>query len=330
MDRGNSVHTTINMSNPEIATYMVQHKLFNTCMGLVHSHHDMGAFFSGEDKGTLYSEGMDMNNFLSLVVDNKGTYVAAITRRVTKSEKATVKKTVETSYPVFNTEEVVKENKVINTTSTNTTVYVEYIELEIVKSDNIKPDYIVERFATIYKRPSTDSVLAQKTASKYPYTAKDIIYNYPKFEEPTLFEDYENNLYNTDKYTNKHTKNEPKYENSKNEPKDAIEEFEELYIMKMINGQPILGKNSSSINAFIQRDNLKYIAESIEVNFNEDSYSVWLDTYISFLIDDFASVTGIEDYSSLIKRGLQYVSKINKIYKSGWWDILKEQLEYYK
>lgn len=39
-------------------------------------------FFSGTDLRTLQEEGSDMNNFLSLIVNNAGQYTAAITRKV--------------------------------------------------------------------------------------------------------------------------------------------------------------------------------------------------------------------------------------------------------
>ena len=50
----------------------------------------MGAFFSGTDLETLRTEGEDTNCFVSLIVDTKGTYVAAITR------KGSCKKTITT------------------------------------------------------------------------------------------------------------------------------------------------------------------------------------------------------------------------------------------
>lgn len=42
----------------------------------------MPTFFSGTDLNTLQEEGSDMNNFLSLIVNNAGEYTAAITRKV--------------------------------------------------------------------------------------------------------------------------------------------------------------------------------------------------------------------------------------------------------
>lgn len=41
------------------------------------------AFFSGTDTSTLEKEGKDMPNFVSLVVNNAGSYVAAVTHKVT-------------------------------------------------------------------------------------------------------------------------------------------------------------------------------------------------------------------------------------------------------
>ena len=96
MDHGSAGHTTTDFSNPEIAQYMVRNKLLGCCMAAIHSHHNLGAFFSGEDQNTLKVEGTDMNNFVSLVVDNKGSYVAAVTRRLTQNTKETIRITLST------------------------------------------------------------------------------------------------------------------------------------------------------------------------------------------------------------------------------------------
>ena len=60
-------------------------------------------FFSGTDTATLKEEGIDRNHFVSLIVNNEGTYTAAITRRV----KATKSITEDFSYPTFEDERVV-------------------------------------------------------------------------------------------------------------------------------------------------------------------------------------------------------------------------------
>ena len=82
MDIGTQTYTEFDM-NPDVITYMTEHpELLDCQMGLIHSHNNMSTFFSGTDTATLKEEGMDRNNFVSLIVNNEGTYTAAITRRI--------------------------------------------------------------------------------------------------------------------------------------------------------------------------------------------------------------------------------------------------------
>lgn len=91
MDIGNSVYTEFDMS-PDVMSYMAQDPDLMDCqIGLVHSHNNMAAFFSGTDINTLKEEGMDRNHFVSLIVNNKGTYTAAITRRIKVERQVTEK-----------------------------------------------------------------------------------------------------------------------------------------------------------------------------------------------------------------------------------------------
>lgn len=96
MDIGTQAYTEFDM-NPDVIAYMCENpKLLDCQMGLIHSHNNMNTFFSGTDTATLKEEGRDRNNFVSLIVNNAGTYTAAITRRV-KSKQ--VKESV--SYEFF-------------------------------------------------------------------------------------------------------------------------------------------------------------------------------------------------------------------------------------
>ena len=96
MDIGTQAYTEFDM-NPDVIAYMTEHSELLDCqMGLIHSHNNMSTFFSGTDTATLKEEGRDRNNFVSLIVNNAGTYTAAITRRV-KSKQ--VKESV--SYEFF-------------------------------------------------------------------------------------------------------------------------------------------------------------------------------------------------------------------------------------
>lgn len=90
-DIGTSTYTEFNMS-PDVVAYMVVNPELlgeDVYQGLMHSHHTMGAFFSGTDYATLREEGSDRTHFLSLIIDTKGTYQAAITRIVEEEMTAT-------------------------------------------------------------------------------------------------------------------------------------------------------------------------------------------------------------------------------------------------
>lgn len=90
-DIGTSTYTEFNMS-PDVVAYMVDNPELlgeDVYQGLMHSHHTMGAFFSGTDYATLREEGSDRTHFLSLIIDTKGTYQAAITRIVEEEMTAT-------------------------------------------------------------------------------------------------------------------------------------------------------------------------------------------------------------------------------------------------
>lgn len=87
MDIGTQAYTEFDM-NPDVIAYMCENpELLDCQMGLIHSHNNMSTFFSGTDTATLKEEGRDRNNFVSLIVNNAGTYTAAITRRI-KSKQA--------------------------------------------------------------------------------------------------------------------------------------------------------------------------------------------------------------------------------------------------
>ena len=96
MDIGTQAYTEFDM-NPDVIAYMCENpELLDCQMGLIHSHNNMSTFFSGTDTTTLREEGIDRNNFVSLIVNNAGTYTAAITRRVRSKQ---VKESV--SYEFF-------------------------------------------------------------------------------------------------------------------------------------------------------------------------------------------------------------------------------------
>ena len=88
----------------------------------------MATFFSGTDTSTLLDEGKDRNHFVSLIVNNAGTYTAAITRKAVKD--LTISGTLK--YKTFDDKEV--ELGDIEPVKTQSTV-VEYFMLEVEKHE---------------------------------------------------------------------------------------------------------------------------------------------------------------------------------------------------
>lgn len=82
MDVGGVTYTEFETS-PDIMAYIVDNpELMDSQTGLIHSHNTMSTFFSTTDLNTLLDEGSTRNHFVSLIVNNEGTYSAAITRKV--------------------------------------------------------------------------------------------------------------------------------------------------------------------------------------------------------------------------------------------------------
>lgn len=140
MDIGSGGFTDFD-DTPDIAAYRCEHlELLDEGIyeGLIHSHNNMKAFFSGTDTNTLLEEGTDRNHFVSLIVNNAGSYVAAVTRRIKQEIHAVahIVYTTNTHYnswddidiPLSDGETVEKDKE-----ETKTIEYVEWYDLNITK-----------------------------------------------------------------------------------------------------------------------------------------------------------------------------------------------------
>ena len=129
MDIGNATYTEWDM-NADVISYIVDHpELVGSYQGLVHSHHIMTTFFSSTDTNTLKEEGSDVNHFVSLIVNNAGTYNAAITRKVD------IKNDIYSVYTYKSFGDIVVEGKLHNATQdTFSSLYVckynEFVNVE--------------------------------------------------------------------------------------------------------------------------------------------------------------------------------------------------------
>lgn len=129
MDIGNGAYTEYTVS-PDVATYMMEHELFDCYQGHIHSHHNMSTFFSGTDTQELLDGGMDSNHFVSLIVNNAGKYTAGITRKVKSIKSINESYT----YPTWNDEE--KSGSMEYQTESE---YMQWFNLEVEIQDKVNP-----------------------------------------------------------------------------------------------------------------------------------------------------------------------------------------------
>lgn len=124
----------------------------------------MTTFFSATDTNTLKEEGRDRNHFVSLIVNNAGTYTAAVTRRV----KST--RTVQESYSyntfgdetISNIKEYPEEVEII-----------EYFELNIEKEEEpVSFQDIDRRLEEIRKRKATQPKRPSASLGSYEISPK--------------------------------------------------------------------------------------------------------------------------------------------------------------
>lgn len=109
------------------------------------------AFFSGTDVSTLQSEGADTNCFVSLIVDTKGTYQAAITRKVvTTTQIQVINSSI--SYEFFGEGTKTRTSKVSpdETVGVEEDVEIQYFMLDVEREVTSNPfDYLDARFDEI-------------------------------------------------------------------------------------------------------------------------------------------------------------------------------------
>lgn len=153
MDVGNATYTEWS-ADADVIAYICENELYGCQLGIIHSHNSMATFFSGTDIATLNEEGTDRNNIVSLIVNNDGTYNAAITRRCTAVGR--VKETV--SYPFFGEGDLSFEDE-YDTEET----YLEYYHFDIVRKAPKGVLGFLDRLKEIMNKP--------KPAPKYGYNS---------------------------------------------------------------------------------------------------------------------------------------------------------------
>lgn len=187
MDIGSAGFTNYK-ETPEICSYMMENDLLDCKTGLIHSHNNMKAFFSGTDASTLVEEGDQTIHFLSLVVNNEGTYVARVTRRVVEE----IEGVRHIKYTTYDGKEISATENV----KTGMREFIQYIDLNIVVNN---PYAEITKFISSRYNELKSSKKASSTSTfnynedqffiKKPNPSLPVVHPNPtpKVEQPTLF-----------------------------------------------------------------------------------------------------------------------------------------------
>lgn len=277
MDIGSQAYTEFDMS-PDVIAYMTDHpELLDCQMGLIHSHNNMATFFSGTDTGTLREEGNDRNHFVSLIVNNAGTYTAAITRRLTE------KRVINTTFTYRTFDDVEK-------TGTRTVEVEEeviaYNMLNIIKEGEVTEPFleIDERLEAIKKNK------AKVVATKAPLSTTSYHGGLP-FTPPT----YQGNSKEVSKVARQGSLFDEEFMES--EPPRKVEEIAspneltiEASVVKSITLQLITG--SIAIADASRIDPVKWAGQMTKLfdkRFEKDMslFGLWAETMVEFVVTNF-------------------------------------------
>lgn len=247
------------------------------------SHHSMSTFFSGTDINTLREEGDERNCFVSLIVNNAGTYSAAITRKIQAKHEVTVRNQG-TSYEFFGegTIQVIDPNgeEVKQVVEKET---IQYFMLDVEREEVANPlSWLDMRFKEIEERKKAD-IRETKTWSPL------IVQSNREFEKDSSFYDYmrkedtrkEPSLFSEEEMGN--------MESAGWEPdKKVIHEL----VCKMIACSLIVNTSNFDLKQWVIRHMEKKYGQlfSREMRFDE-----WKDFIVEFMINSYQSEEGLEE-----------------------------------
>lgn len=302
LDVGTSTYTEFDMS-PKVIAYMTEHpELLDCQIGLIHSHNQMATFFSSTDLQTLKEEGIDRNHFVSLIVNNEGTYTAAVTRKISSTKEVQD----DFSYKTF--EDNIKKG---------------------IRSYKVEEDYILYNYLTIAKETDSTNFTELETQIKevkkdkqnrttqvnntYPMSSLSTIpkTTFPKVEDnrQTSF-DFSNSLENYYSYDPKVTVN-----------KDTVKSL----AMQLITGS-ILTNSNTNINL---QEWLNKMEQTFDKRFTQpSSFSVWCATNIEFILSDAVPDEHLKDQDNYIcNLAIEVYDFISKLKMNKYLQIILDELE---
>lgn len=308
MDVGNGTYTEYKFSNADIASYLVDNpELLDCYQGLIHSHDTMSTFFSGTDSKTLQAEGNDTPIFVSLIVNNAGSYTAGITRKV--KFKNTV--TREGEYQFFQ-ETKQAPTETLHSESTE----LEWFDLDIIKEEYSQQDPLAARFCSVVQakaRASAKAKTATSFSSRIPFSNSTTGYReqllFPKEELEAIRKPKQTPIGAYGDYvpTWEDTKASGEEEGLLRDPEDDWGKFqgysEEMpdgiddpakieldpenlknYVAQLVTGSPIISPAKIDLTKWVQS-----MDEIYGKRFDDslDSFETWMTDYVNFLSQDF-------------------------------------------
>ena len=274
MDVGSAAYTEFNMS-PEVISYMTENpELLDYQSGLIHSHNQMDTFFSGTDVATLKEEGTDRNHFVSLIVNNEGTYTAAITRKISITRNVDE----EIQYDSFNGEKVTENSSYVEEDSE-----FEYFPLKItIEGEKEENKILKARLEEIKKNKNKTSIKISPNSKQLsiPYNSP---YCYPTTPNHASSSNTTSN-YRVNSPSPYYSIDADDFTNiDYNKVKLSDKLLKEL-TLQIITGS-ILIPNSSKINMFEWSKNMTALFQR---RFGEDNYGfklfdTWAENHIEFI-----------------------------------------------
>lgn len=324
-DIGSHTYTEFD-DDADAFNYQVENDLMDCIQGLIHSHCSFNTFFSGIDANTLDDLGHDMPHFLSLIVNNAGTYCAKITRRIPVSNH----------YITFNGEEEEYEgNEVI----------IQSFPVSIEFEDGSLIDTLKSRLSELRKRTKNDSfegTLWDNKSYNNEFRIPDVSYSAFNNKAKDTSSNFNNKAVNSlstikeassiiAKEDNKNTTNKKKSEeinesksnNLSSKRLNSLTDFINKKMKAILYGSFIFTIKKE----FDEKDWCKNkMKESFESNFQDintinNFFTLYFDNLIGLCLDKFPEIEEVSIIGDIVNN---YLSKLPY---NTYIDNIKESLE---
>lgn len=307
----------------------------------------MSTFFSGTDLGTLKSEGNDANHFVSLIVNNAGTYTAAITKKVTYLSKG---KSI-LKYNTFDNVAIEDEGTDFEREET----VIEYYPLDIIKEEVPQTPKSELELRLEEVRANANSYVNRKVITtpsvnvNKPYTPNNFnnksYQNLPHIDIPSIKEEkeYAKQLELFDSKEMGETKKEV-------ETKEVAEKVEytdldmsiaygedhvdplivKHTVMQIITGDIFsIYKSNIDLDKWAENMEKLYSKRFTIDNIEYDSFEYWADTFLEFLENELFDENFVEkdrDYMDAIW-AFDVIVELQNLPKNKYLDRFIESLE---